>query len=422
MEETFITENGIPIYYYPNNNISGFSLSLYLRAGSMFEAPNERGGTHFFEHAVFRHLNKLYNGELYKLIDSSGLSFDASTGVKYAEFNISGAAKHFPLAARILTDIFIPFDLNDSDLRPEKGRIKAEMREEDNTSSLEHFCTKAVWENTTLSNTVSGNARELDRIGVKKLKLLQKKLLSAENLFFYVSGAVSPSDVQKLSERLAELSVSHTIPLTNTAPIPIKFGAREQQLHVKNANYSAVRICFDCKATSKDLPKLYLLWDMLFSGETSILHDQLSEKKGLIYSFDGYVDTYDNLSLFSLNYEVRSDKLYRSIEQALGAFASVSELAYTHLPYVLPAYTDNAPLLEDSPTAISSTFGYEAHILGQSYRSVYERSNAFNSVSAESIARLANETFRPENITLALKTNKSKLDSEKIYSSINILK
>lgn len=422
MERTYITKNQINIYYYPNSNVGSFSISLYLRAGSMFESDDQNGSTHFFEHIVFRHLNRIYDGKLYEILDSKGLSFEASTYVNYVEFNITGAAKHFQTAATILSDIFKPFELTEAELRPERGRVKAEMREEDSASSLEHFCASIVWKNTALANNVSGCAKNIDRLGVKKIKVLQKQLLSVGNVFFYVAGNVSEKSILELSELVSNNEIGSSEKNLYLAPLPKDFCARKRDIHIKNANYTAVKMCFDSPLTASSLPTLYLLWDILFGGETSVLHDRLSEKTGLIYSFNGYIDIYENLSSFSLNYEVRGDKLIQSVEQAFHAFSTVSELTEKHLKFVLPQYTDNAPLLKDDPSLITSTFGYECHILSQAYRSTEERSAAFIRVTPDALSKAAKATFRPENLSLTLKAPKSKVSIEKLSSLFDILK
>ena len=285
MEKRIITSNGVTIRYYENSAVGGFSLSLFLRAGSMFESEDENGSAHFFEHTVFRHLNKLHNGRFYHLLDACGLTMEATTGVKCVEFNISGAAKHFRTAAEIFSEIFEPITLSGAEIAPERGRIKAEIREEDNAGTLEHFCDEAVWQGSSLSRTVSGSAPRLDRLGIKALKGLQKRLLSPENICFYAAGRITEEDVSFLAKKMEKKCLYHSERLKNEAPVPTAFRNRPKTAHVKNAPFSAVRICFDSPGTAEELPALYLLWDMLFGGETSILHDRLSERTGLTTIF-----------------------------------------------------------------------------------------------------------------------------------------
>ena len=64
MEKRYVTENGVEIFGYENPSLHGFFISLFLRAGSMYEAERDSGITHFLEHVAIRNVNKLYGGTL----------------------------------------------------------------------------------------------------------------------------------------------------------------------------------------------------------------------------------------------------------------------------------------------------------------------------------------------------------------------
>ena len=48
---------------------------VMLKAGSIYENSNNNGITHFLEHIVIRNINKICDGELYKVLDENGLTF-----------------------------------------------------------------------------------------------------------------------------------------------------------------------------------------------------------------------------------------------------------------------------------------------------------------------------------------------------------
>lgn len=421
MERTHKTANGITVYDYRNDRIGGFSLSLYLKRGAMFETESESGASHLFEHMVFRHLNKLYNGDLYKRLDSFGLSFEAVTTYHYVHFESSGAASHFSDAAAILSDIFLPFTLTGADIKPEKDRIKAEIRENGDATSLGYFCDKLVWDDGSLARSISGSAKNVEKFGVTALRELQKKMLTAENTFIYAAGNYTDDDVEFLDSLIEKHTFAHGEPLECTVNLPKSFGNRPREVFIKNSVYTIVQMCFDVPLSSENLPPLCLLCDMLFTGNTALIHDALSERSGLVYSFTNYLDIYKNASTISLTYEVRSDKLYKSVEEALKVFATVGEKAEEYLKYALPEYTDNYVLVEDSTSGLTSKFAYEAHILGLPYRSAEERKNAFAAVTPEKIRKIANVIFRPECLTLTMKAHKKTTDTEKLLKAIDIL-
>ena len=73
------SQNGITVYSYKNEALHSFYISLFVKAGSMYETADECGITHFYEHCAIRNLNKLYGDELYSMLDRSGMELGAST-------------------------------------------------------------------------------------------------------------------------------------------------------------------------------------------------------------------------------------------------------------------------------------------------------------------------------------------------------
>lgn len=73
MNERSFSVNGISIYSLTNPNLRSFCLSLYVRAGSIFEDSSNNGISHIFEHVVFRNLKDKYEN-FYELIATHGLS------------------------------------------------------------------------------------------------------------------------------------------------------------------------------------------------------------------------------------------------------------------------------------------------------------------------------------------------------------
>lgn len=61
MNERSVLVNGISIYSLTNPNLRSFCLSLYVRAGSIFEDSSNNGISHIFEHVVFRNQNIVFD-------------------------------------------------------------------------------------------------------------------------------------------------------------------------------------------------------------------------------------------------------------------------------------------------------------------------------------------------------------------------
>ena len=59
MEKCYVTSNNVNIYKYPGDHVHSFSLSMYVKAGSMYETSEDNGISHFIEHIVIRNINYL---------------------------------------------------------------------------------------------------------------------------------------------------------------------------------------------------------------------------------------------------------------------------------------------------------------------------------------------------------------------------
>ena len=169
MEREHITPQGVSVFHDKNENIHSFCLCLYVRAGSLFETKENNGISHFFEHIVFKNIHYQMGENLYQTLDRCGLDFNASTYEEFIQFIITGAPAHFEEAAEILTGIFEPITLPEEVIDTERKRIKAEIREEDEESSLGYFTKKIAWKNTSLERTITGKKKTLDKIKGKQI-------------------------------------------------------------------------------------------------------------------------------------------------------------------------------------------------------------------------------------------------------------
>ena len=413
MEKTLITKNGVAVHSYKNEKISSFAISLFLRCGPMYESENENGFAHFFEHIVFRNINAIMDGKLYETLDECGLYFNAATYVNYIEFTISGARSHFNDAAKIISLVLSPFALPASEINTEKKRIKAEIREDDE-SSLDRFSDGLVYEGTSLERPITGKCPNVEKFGLKMLRAERKRFLTRENTFFYVGGNFKEKNLSFLSSLIEKQEIFSAAPFSNIAPVPARFGKRGCTVAVKNAASVSVKLSFDVKNEGYTLPELFCLSDSLFAGESCPMYRELSENTGLIYSYDETLLCFENVSFLSVSYEVRADKLMKSIETVTKMLKLAKTNAGKRLKYILPAYTDNAYISLDSAEAICSDYGYYSHILGSKYRSVDDRISEFSSVSEERITALAGTVFTPDNLVVSVKGNKNKIDTDEI--------
>ncbi len=421
MEERRRTQSGVDIFGYRNPASHGFFISLFIRAGSMFEGDDECGITHFLEHIAIRNVNKRMDGRLYSELDRLGIEFNASTYFEMVQFYVSGASHNFAFGARVLTELLSPIVLTRDEIDAERRRIKSEIREGDDKTSLQVYSSRAVYEGTSLSRTVTGTLGDVDRITRARLEEYRARISSAQNIFFYVTGSYTDADMKALSDLIDSHEPIAGIRNDNTAPVSTSFGKRERRVLLKNADYTAVRFTFDIDNSAVGIPTADLIYDILLSGYNSRLFIEMSELRGLFYDISGALERYKNIGELWFSYEVRERDIYSAVELTVRILRDFKTELLGEAELMKAGYTHNSEMLLDDARELNFTFAYDNHIMELGYPSVEARSEAYKKVTPEDIKSAACRIFTRENLTLAVKGNKKRIDTDRLLEILSEL-
>ena len=418
-EEKAVTKNGVTIYSYKNPSLHGFYISLFLRAGSMHE--EHQGITHFLEHISIRNVGAQMGGNLYSTLDREGIEFNATTYSEMVQFYVSGSAERFDIAAEIIARLLSPIILPASEIDLERGRIKAEIREGDDATSLATFSGSIVHSGTKLSNLITGTLGSVNRINKTTLESYRRSVMTPENMFFYLTGNISDDNIRTLAAEIEKYSLESGNFNENIAPVCADFGRREGSVHIKNADFTMLRFTFDMDMTKITLAESDLIYDMLFGGNNSLFFIEMSEKRGICYDISGFVERYLNIGELTISFEVRPSQIYEATETVVAILSGLKTRLFSDGELMKAGYVTNSGLLYDSPSELNFAFAYDCHIMNEKYSSISDRSKAYASVTPERIREIAGELFRPENLTLAIKGNKKKIDLSRLENIIKTL-
>ena len=413
-ENTRIADNGVEIHSYRNPDVHGFYISLFLKAGCMYEDARDVGITHFLEHVAIRNVNALMGGELYSLLDKYGVEFNASTYNEMVQFYVSGAKKNFGVGIQIIKALFSPIVLTPSDVRAECARIKAEIRENDERGSLLNFTNSIVHAGTTLSRTITGTASVISRITPARLERYRRSVLTRENAFIYVTGAFDTSQLDELTRTVGECEIYEGEAHTGVAPVSDAFFKRTPEVYVKNADYTMLRFTFDMDMTRISSAEADILYDILLGGYNSRFFIEMSEREGIFYDLSGSVERYKNIGTISFSYEVKPSQIYTAVEKTLQILRSFVTSPPTEDECMKAGYVDNAYMLYDDSRELNFTFAYDNHVLSSGYRSIEERAAMYEAVTPADISAIADMLFRPENLTLTVKGRRKRIDTERL--------
>lgn len=416
MEIKSITNNGVELYSYPNTALHSFCLSLYVKYGCLYEGKNENGLAHLLEHTIFRNINHVYKGELSHILDRNGLVFNATTYKEFIHFYINGSPAHFDLAADIFSEILAPITLDSDELEIEKKRVKAEIHEDNYKTTLDCFTNEIVWKGTDLIRSICGTCKSVDSFSKSRLSTFKNSIFSTQNMFFYLTGNVNEDNINYLIAKIQEHNIPEGISGDNNADIPVGFCKRNASVYLKNCNYSMVRFSFDIETAKYSDAEMELFFDVLFSGDSCVVFQNLSEKNGLIYGYDARFSKYNNIGNIFFSYEVQSRRIEETIAIVVDSLNNLKQGIGDRIHYVKAPYIDNAMILFDNPEEFNWTMAYENHILNCNYDCIEDRINAFSKVTSERLTDIAKDVLNINNVVLTIKGNKKKIDLDKISS------
>ena len=409
LEKEYVGKNGVRVYAMENQAQHGFFLSLFVRAGSIYESEDVGGITHFLEHIAIRNVHHMMDETLYATLDRYGLEFNASTFNEMVQFYISGAKAHFSKAAEILCRVFSQISLPRSEIDLERLRIKAEIREGDEKNSLSAFTMSSLYPDSPLKNSIVGTARSVTAITGRKLEAYRAGIFTAENVFFYATGCVGETEIATLLSTLEKYVLPHGAPRESMPALPKEFGKRGGAVYIKNADFTMLRFNFDVDMSRVSSPELDLLYDLLLTGYGARFFVEMSEKRGLFYDISGGLDRYKNGGLFHFSFEVKEKNVEQSIRLVLGILQDLKTNICKTEDLIKAPYVDNAYLLYDDVRELNFTFAYDAHILGLPYQGIEDRKEMYRSITGERMREVARTVFCSKNLVLTVKGNKKKL-------------
>ncbi len=105
-------KNGLRLITSLKKETKAVTLLVMLKVGSRFEDKDISGISHFIEHLSFKGTKKRPNTEIIsRELDEIGAQFNAFTSKEYTGYYIKTTQQNLPLAADMLSDMFLILNL-----------------------------------------------------------------------------------------------------------------------------------------------------------------------------------------------------------------------------------------------------------------------------------------------------------------------
>ncbi len=404
--------SNIKLYSHINNNVHQFCIGIYIKSGCLYEPDEINGITHLFEHIVFRNIKKQFSKDFYEMLTEKGLSFDASTYKEFLCFSISGLTMGIPLALEILSCLFDDINISREEFETEKKRVKAEIRESAEKNTLAYIANKEVWKGTSLTNTILGTCKTIDSISIKKLNDYKNTVFNKENVFVYLTGNINPEQIKEIENTVSNINISQSDYINdNNSKLPSNFLNRNLTVIKKNAPYYRIKICFDVNNSICPVEVRDILYSILFEEENALVFQEISENNPYVYSYNATFEQYSNISVLDLEYEVSKKNFENSIIAIINVLNRIKSGNF-NFDINLQKLLTKWELTQDNICDLNWCLAYENHILCNNTIDFNKNKfGRFSNLTKEQVVHSAKNIFKTSNLTLALKGNKTYLDS-----------
>lgn len=406
MEQCVMSKNNVSMYYDVNPNLHSVELGLYIRCGSMYENAAQNGITHFFEHIVFRNINKIMGGRLYAELDRHAVEFNAETYKEFLCFNFFFSPSSVDFVLEVFEKIFADLLLTPQEVDVERNIVNAEIYEEAGEHTLMYAADCEVWNGTSLARTILGNASSLGAFELKNLRKFREGLFTSGDMFVYLTGNADCETVNKTANVLSQVKITTAdTSRLNIAALPEKFARRDCTVIVTDGIYTRVQLCFDFYKTEASSAEMNLLTDYIFEGESCPFYYQIRECMGMIYSHKLTVEEYANAGNVKIAFDVKKKNVIPVLKELVRVLNSV-KTSENDLTAAKNLYKRKMERRLDDVVDLNWYGAYNGHICNSRPCLQEEYDERYLNTDSARISRIAKILFTTDRLTIAVKHKK----------------
>lgn len=283
--------SGLSVLVDPVGHVQSASIGIWCRVGSVHEPADRAGIAHFAEHMLFKGTASRSALEIAEAVEGRGGALNAFTDKLHTCYYARCLADEAAGAFEVLADMVASSRLAPEDVETERRVILEEIRRgEDEPGDLVHdLHVEQLWPDHPLGRPVIGSPGTVGATSQSDLSAFVGGEYRGENLLVSVAGNVDPEE----AVRWVEAAFPEPSPPSSregTKPPPTRSG-----VHYVAQDVEQVHFCIGGPGVDAHDPRLHaqvVLDNVLGSGMSSRLFQEVREKRGLAYAIGSYAMAY----------------------------------------------------------------------------------------------------------------------------------
>ena len=396
--------NGLRVLTSCMPHTRSVSVSLYLGAGSRYEAPEVAGISHFVEHLLFKGTTKRPRPEdVSGAIENLGGLHNGATDREITSYWCKVARPHFLVGLDVLLDMVHHSKFDPEEVEKERKVIVEELNMiQDSPPELAGLLIdQTMWPDQPLGRDVGGTKETVNGITRSMLVEYLNHQYGPGNAVISIAGDLEHAEaIEALEPSLDEWRPSQPGSLYPT--VESQTGPR---VSVINRKTEQAHLCLALPGLSTLHPDRYvlaLLNTVLGEGSTSRLFLEVRERRGLAYDIHSYVSHFLDAGALTVYAGVdpknASDTLRVVLDQLLHLRTGIPEEELSRARELIKG---RMLLRMEDTRAVSSWIGSQELLTG-TVKTVDEVVEQIDAITAEEVQRVACTLIKPERLNLAV--------------------
>lgn len=292
--------NGLVVVTEPMPGVRSVSVGIWIRTGSRSEPAERSGISHFLEHMLFKGTAKRTAQDIAREVDSVGGMVDAFTAKEMVCFNTRVLDEHLETVFDVLADMVLDPQFPEVEIDRERSVILEEIRMvEDNPEDLVHeMFARNLWGRHSLGRPILGTADTVEKFDRNALQSAFRSWYAPNNMIITAAGNISHQQLLDLIQPRFSSREPARNGHTNPAPAPAA-----EIISRSKSELEQVHICIGVPSCSMTDPRRYaisLLNNILGSGMSSRLFQNIREKQGLAYAVFSETNHYHDTGMLCI--------------------------------------------------------------------------------------------------------------------------
>jgi len=397
-------DNGLRVVVTPMPYARSVALSVYVGAGSRYEATVEEAGlSHFLEHLCFKGTERRPKAlEISMEIDAMGGNMNAATNRELTVYYAKVTPEYVPGAVDLLADLLRNSVLIDEEIERERGVILEELAAVDDSPSEQVgvVLDEMLWPGQPHGRDIAGTEASVTAMPNDHIREYYRRQYVPNATVVSIAGAID------VDEALA-LVVQHFgdwAPGSPLSLVPHQDEPRGPLVRVIEKDLEQIHVSLGMRAVSMHDDARYaldLLSIVLGEGMSSRLFARLREELGLCYDIHSYMATLTDTGMFGIYSGVDPERILEAVAEAGRELRkAVIPVHLDELQRAKSVARSRTQLRLEDTRAVSALYGSQL-ILGMPLLTPEESLAISAAVTLDDVTEVARRVVVPESWHLA---------------------